>query len=81
MSVLLAVFLGLGKEAFVGGPCRVFRKRGKGIGRGVDAALPFFGGHLDGFSSADFFKAREVPTVWEVAALVRLDRLDPTVPS
>lgn len=47
----------------------------------MDAALPFFGGHLDGFGSAEFFKAREVPSVRKIAALVRLDRLDPTIPS
>jgi hypothetical protein len=57
------------------------REQAKGLGRCVDAALPFFGGHLDGFGSAEFFKAREVPSVRKIAALVRLDRLDPTVPS
>ena len=81
MSVLLAVFLGLGKEGFVSGFCRVFRKPGEGLGWSVDAAFPFIGGHFHGLGTADFFKAGEVSTIWEVAALVRLDRLDAAVPS
>jgi hypothetical protein len=41
--------------------------------------FPFFGLNFHGLGSADFLEAREIPSVGKIAALVRLDRLDPTV--
>ena len=80
MSRFLASFLQRGKEGFVSLSVRfyegVLSERGR---RCVDAAFPFFGGHLHELCSADFLEAWEVPSVWKIAALVRLDRLDPTV--
>ena len=59
----------------------VFRERCERLGWSVDAAFPFFGGHFQGLGTADFFKAREVPSVREIAARVRLDRLDAAIAS
>jgi hypothetical protein len=82
MNRFLASFLRRGKEGFVSLSVRfyegAFSERGW---RCVDATLPFFGGHLHGFGSADFLEAREVPSVRKIAALVRLDGLDAAVPN
>lgn len=82
MNRFLASFLRRGKEGFVSLSVRfyegAFSERGW---RGVDAALPFFGRNFHGLGSADFLEAREVPSVRKIAALVRLDGLDPAIPN
>jgi len=82
MNRFLASFLRRGKEGFVSLFVRFYEGALSERGwRGVDAAFPFFGGHLHGFGSADFLEAWEVPSVRKIAALVRLDGLDAAVPN